>query len=132
MIWLKREGHHVEYSDAARTYLQPEERIHRGKMGSQTMTYAPPVITHQRDLSNEQFKLVEISNELRKINEALNIKELLKSKIQSLTSPKIDGSLRLICKNMGIKDSEIIDEYMRGHPLNQGEKLTWRSLRNSL
>lgn len=119
----EREGHHFEYSERAKEYLQPEERIHRGKIGSQSMTYAPSVIAHQRNLSDEDFKEIERATEAQKIKDLLSSSGLIIKKVKELKSLKIDGTLGLICKNMGLQTAPIIKEFMEANPVQKGEKV---------
>ncbi|MFO8741411.1 hypothetical protein SC610_05540 [Legionella pneumophila serogroup 1] len=119
----EREGHHFEYSDKAKEFLQPEERIHRGKLGAKEMTYAPIAIAHQRDMNDKEFKKFGLAMELAKLAEALDAKDILIKKVKELKAPKIDGSLGLICKNMGLNPQQVVKEYMEANPLKKGEKV---------
>ena len=96
----ERKGRHFEYSDEAKEYIEPEERIHKGIIGSRSMTYAPLGISSQRDMRDEEFKKIGLFIELQKITEALEVKGILVSKVKELKVPKIDGSLNKIFYNI--------------------------------
>jgi hypothetical protein len=119
----ERGGHHFNYSDTAKEYLQPEERIHRGALGARAMTYAPVAIAHQRDMSDEAFQKVGVAIELQKLTDVLEAEDLVREKLKALNAPKIEGSLKKICQNMGLKTNSIIEEYMDLNPLNNREEV---------
>lgn len=119
----EREGHHFEYSNKAKEDFQPEERIHRGILGSQTMTYAPMAIAHQRDMNDKKFAKIGRALELQKLTELLKAENLLISKVNELKSQKISGTLGLICKNMGLQTKPLVEEYMKENPTKPGGKV---------
>ncbi|MFI4918705.1 MAG: hypothetical protein ACHP65_04035, partial [Legionellales bacterium] len=119
----EQEGHHFEYSESAKEYLQPEERIHKGQIGSQSMTYAPATIAHQRAMSNKNFSRIELAVALQKIQKSLKTEEVLIKKVQELKTSKIDGSLGLICKNIGLQTSLLIKEFMEANPVKKSDKV---------
>ena len=104
----ERKGRHFEYSDEAKEYIKPEERIHKGIIGSRSMTYAPLGISAQRNMSDEEFKKIGLFIELQKITEALEVKGILVSKVKELKVPKIDGSLNKIFYNIGLESAPLI------------------------
>ncbi|KTD14618.1 SidG protein, substrate of the Dot/Icm system [Legionella gratiana] len=112
----ERKGRSFNYSKNAKEYLHPEERMHAGKLGAQIMTYAPSVIVHQRDLSDTQVKKINIGLQLERINEYLGVKDLLISKINAMNTFKVEGSLTLICKNIGLKSDALIRDYLEKNP----------------
>lgn len=112
----EREAKHFEYSDQAKAYLQPEERIHNGLLGGQMMTYAPRSVLHQRDLNDAQLDKAALILELESLNEQLKAEDLLLSKIQGLDKPQIQGSLKLICKNIGFPVEQNIKEFLENNP----------------
>lgn len=118
-----RKGRHFEYSDVAKEYLQPEERIHRGVIGKRSMTYAPTIIAHQRDINDKEFERIRQAIELQKLTETLKVEELLSNKIENLKDQKIDDSLRKICLNIGLEIDLLVKEYMNANPLKRREKV---------
>ena len=115
----ERIGHPCEYSETAKAYLHPEERIHRGTIGAKSMTYSPSVIAHQRDMDDKEFEKIGLAIELQKLTEALETEDLLVGKVKALKAPKIDGSLSKICHNMGLETPPLVKEYMVVNPLER-------------
>lgn len=112
----ERLGRHFHYSESAKEYFKPEERMHKGTIGSQRMTYAPKTIIHQRDWHDATFDVMGLRTELNQINDKLGLKKLLESKVDQLTIPKIEGSLYYICKNMGLSPDSLAEEFRKESP----------------
>ncbi|KTC86311.1 SidG protein, substrate of the Dot/Icm system [Legionella brunensis] len=112
----ERKGKHLEYSEKAKEYLQPEQRRHTGKFGGQVMTYAPSSIVHQRDLSDTELKKVDIELQIERLKERLEVHDLLMDKVKTMKRPKVEGSLKLICNNIGLKSDDLVKDYLEKNP----------------
>lgn len=112
----EEQGQHFEYSDAAKEYLQPEERRHAGMLGNQVMIHAPYSFVHQRDLSDTQMEIINTLLRLDRVEEHLRLKEKLLKKINDMKSPKIEGSLKFICKNIGLDCDALVTNYLENNP----------------
>lgn len=115
----ERSGRSFEYTDRAKDYLHPEERVHKKLIGKTKMTYAPLSIAHQRSLKDSRFAEIELAIKLTKVREALNTSELLSYKINKLKSTKINGSLASLCYNIGLSKHTILEEFKKTTPLNK-------------
>lgn len=109
MVW-EREGKHVEYVEKWKEYLQPEQRVHRGKLGSRKMDYAPTAIIHQRDIPTSELERITRDHKIHTIEEKLNVVKLLQSKIDEMPHTKMSPSMELMFKNLGINVEKLLDE----------------------
>jgi hypothetical protein len=92
MVW-EREGKHFEYDEKWKDYLQPEQRIHRGKLGSRKMDYAPSAIIHQRDIPSSELERITRSHKIHQLEEKLELIKLLNSKIEDMANSKMSPGL---------------------------------------
>ena len=109
-MYSEREGKHFEYDEEWQEYLQPEQRVHRGELGSRKMTYAPTAIIHQRDIPSSELERITKTFNMEQIREKLKTVTLLYSKIQGLTDSKISPTIELMFKNLGMDVKQIIEE----------------------
>ncbi|HEN5500016.1 TPA: Dot/Icm T4SS effector SidG, partial [Legionella pneumophila] len=109
MVW-EREGKHFEYDEKWKEYLQPEQRVHRGKLGSRKMDYAPTSIIHQRDIPTSELEKITRDHKIHTIEEKLNVVKLLQSKIDEMPHTKMSPSMELMFKNLGINVEKLLDE----------------------
>ncbi|WP_115701544.1 protein SidG [Legionella sainthelensi] len=109
MIW-EREGKHFAYDEKWKEILEPEQRLHRGKLGSRLMDYAPSAIIHQRDIPSCELDRITRKHQINQIEEKLNLINLLSSKIDVLSSAKISPSMELMFKNLGMNINHILHQ----------------------
>jgi hypothetical protein len=114
-----RHGHHFKYSNDSRKYLQPEQRVLRGKIGSKKMDYSPLFVAHQRDMNNDEFQKMGLTAEGKKIENALNAGSLFMDKLSGLKSKRISGTLAAAAKNLGLDVQELLKEYKTQYPKDQ-------------
>ena len=98
----EREGKHVNYAPEWRDYLQPVQRLHRGKLGQRLIDYDALTVTHQGDLPNFVLERMKKMNQSEKNDEQLNAIGLLEKKIETLTNSSLSPTMHLMFKNIGI------------------------------
>lgn len=101
-----RIGRHFEYTDKAKSYLQPEERKHKGLFGSSIKTYSPLNLTHRRNLTDKQFRKINILQVIENLESQIKLKDILIAYVDKMKSGKVGDSLKLLWKNIGL---ELID-----------------------
>ncbi|KTD63672.1 SidG protein, substrate of the Dot/Icm system [Legionella santicrucis] len=111
----EREGKHVNYAEEWRDYLQPVQRLHRGKIGQRLMDYDPLTVTHQRDLPDFILERMKKRNSMEKNDEKLNAITLLEKKIGELTSTTFGSTMKLMFKNIGIDGESLKKEFYEGN-----------------
>ena len=79
----ERAGVHMEYNPKWKEFLQPETRHHSGKLGSQTMVYAPTSITHPIGLSDAQLDILKQKHLVSAENQELDSINVLLTKFES-------------------------------------------------
>lgn len=109
MVW-ERKGKHFEYDKKWKEYLQPEQRVHQGQLGSRKMDYAPSAIMHQRDIPSSELERISRTHKIHQIEEKLKLIHSLNSKIVDMTHTKMKLSMKLMFKNLGMNIKQILDE----------------------
>ncbi|WP_133134399.1 hypothetical protein [Legionella santicrucis] len=108
-VW-EREGKHFEYDEKWKEILQPEQRIHKGKLGHRVMDYAPSSIIHQRDIPSSELEKITRDHQIHQIEERIKLVALLNSKIEEMTGPKVTPSMELMFKNLGMNIEQLLNE----------------------
>ncbi|KTD59108.1 SidG protein, substrate of the Dot/Icm system [Legionella sainthelensi] len=108
-VW-EREGKHFEYDEKWKAILQPEQRIHKGKLGHRLMDYAPSSIIHQRDIPSSELEKITRNHQIHQIEERIKLVALLNSKIEEMTGPKVTPSMELMFKNLGMNIEQLLNE----------------------
>lgn len=110
-LLLERQGVHFDYQDQWRDYLQPEERVLKGKLGQREMTYAPATFIHQRDLPEILVQRATHEARLSRIDNDLQLVRLLSEKVSEIHGMEISKSLHSMFKNLELDYDEILEEY---------------------
>jgi len=90
----EREGVPFEWDPKWKKIIAPEERRHKGKVGSRVMAYGPRIILHETNLSPMDREIYRASLEVGDATEKVKSLEILQKKINALMSKaKSDSDL---------------------------------------
>tara|TARA_R110002110_G_scaffold415807_1_gene656400 strand:+ start:148 stop:5097 length:4950 start_codon:yes stop_codon:yes gene_type:complete len=76
-------GVHCEWDPKYRDFIQPEQRYHRGALGSQLMTYGASRMTHERNLSIAQKRNLNLRNEYALLDKEKKSLDVIANKLQN-------------------------------------------------
>jgi hypothetical protein len=108
----EREGHHFEYNDKWKSYLEPEQRRHKGKLGLgyRDMDYAPLVMLHQRDLPDSELERISTPEKILELTRRIHLIGSLISKVEDLKDITFNFTMKLMLKNLGLNAEELYKE----------------------
>lgn len=79
----EREGVHAEYQPLWQELLQPEERVHKGLLGTTKMVYGYSTVVHERGLAAKQIELLDAQAELQRVQQQIESLEILSDKLEA-------------------------------------------------
>ncbi len=91
---LERFGVNVDWDPRFKDYINPEQRIHRGKLGQREMTYGATVIDHERNLNNVQKEYVALNTQSVMLSEALDSLSVVEDKMKKRMEFNQNGEIR--------------------------------------
>lgn len=105
-ILLEAEGYHEDMSAEAKAIFQPEERSHKGTMGSRVMTSNLTNIAHQRQLTPEDYQRLQSLSQLRHCDNLIESIDLLLEKFskKNLSKPISLSQTEILLLNRNLPD----------------------------